>query len=231
MTQQPSFEYRLQREPVGVVILDPTLHVIWANQLAARMFAYHGKVWQGAHILDLHPEPARPKVRLLLDTARNQPEMPAGMVLTLPSGTLVSKVTALDGPAGLGFCMLFHNVERPPSPPAQAETLLKLPLAAGKGLSLMDVAEVVCLKAEGHYSRAFGISSQALCSLHLSELERRLDPSRFLRVHRGYLVNLDHALGAERLDGQWILKMNSSAAAQVPVSRAHIEQVRQRLAI
>ncbi|HVI49653.1 MAG TPA: LytTR family transcriptional regulator DNA-binding domain-containing protein [Candidatus Sulfotelmatobacter sp.] len=234
-SDQPSYEYRLQREPVGVVILDPGERAIWANRLAAGMFAHHGKDWQGAHILDLHPQEARDKVRLLLDTARNRPELPAGMVLTLPSGTLVSKVTALDGPAGQGFCMLFHMVDRPPAPPPAAENqngrLLKLPLSSAKGLALMDVSDVVCLKAEGHYSRAYGISTQALCSLPLAELERRLDPARFLRVHRGYLVNLDHALGAERRDGQWVLLMNSGTAGIVPVSRAHIDDLRRHLAI
>jgi len=231
----PSFEYRLQREPVGVVILDPEEKVIWANQLAAQMFAHHGKAWQGAHILDLHPDSARDKVRLLLESARNRPELPAGMVLTLPGGTLVSKVTALDGPAGQGFCMLFHPVDHAPEAPPlvqpEAGRLLKLPLSSAKGLALMDVADVVCLKAEGHYSRAYGVSSQALCSLPLAELERRLDPARFLKVHRSYLVNLDHALGAERRDGQWLLLMNSATAGTVPVSRAHIDALRRRLAI
>jgi len=230
---QPSFEYRLQREPVGVVILDPEHRVIWANQLAAHMFSHHGKQWQGAHILDLHPEAARDKVKLLLDSARNRPEQPAGMVLTLPGGTLVSKVTALDGPAGQGFCMLFHPVDHPPAPPSAASDgrLLKLPLSSAKGLALMDVAEVVCLTAEGHYSRAFGIASQALCGLSLAELERRLDPAKFLRVHRSHLVNLDHALGAERRDGQWVLLMNGKETPVVPVSRAHIDILRKRLAI
>lgn len=232
---QPSFEYRLQREPVGVVILDPQERVVSANRLAAQMFAHHGKDWPGAHILELHPEAARDKVRLLLDAARNRPELPAGMVLTLPGGTLVSKVTALEGPAGQGFCMLFHMVDRPPAPPPQPEgdggRLLKLPLSSAKGLALMDVADLVSLKAEGHYSRAYGISTQALCGLPLAELERRLDPARFLRVHRSHLVNLDHALGAERRDGQWVLLMNSATAPVVPVSRAHIDDLRKRLAI
>jgi len=231
-----SYEYRLQREPVGVVVLDAEMRVIWANRMAAGMFAHHGKQWAGAHILDLHPEAAQDKVRLLLETARNRPELPAGMVLTLPGGTLVSKVTALDGPDGQGFCMLFHEVDRPPAPPppvseGNSDRLMKLPLSSAKGLALMDVADVVSLKAEGHYSRAYGVASQALCGLPLAELEQRLDPARFLRVHRSHLVNLDHALGAERRDGQWVLLMNSATSPVVPVSRAHIDDLRKRLAI
>jgi two-component system LytT family response regulator len=35
----------------------------------------------------------------------------------------------------------------------------------------------------------------------LGELERRLDPSRFLRIHRTHLVNLDYVKTMEPYDG------------------------------
>lgn len=230
-TSQASFEYRLQREPVGVVVLDGDGRVVSANAQAITLFSHHGLEWRGTHILDLHPPMAKDKVQWLLDSARAKPDQPAGMVLTLPGGTLVSRVTALEGPGGVGFCMFFHRVETPPvAPPTPEDRLLKLPLSSTRGMALMDVADLVCLRAEGHYTRAYGKTTEALCNLSLVELERRLDPARFLRIHRSYLVNLDHAKAVERHDGQWLLVMNSTIAARVPISRAHVDDVRRRLA-
>lgn len=231
----PSFEYRLQRDPVGVVVLDGDRRVTAANAWAASLLSGKGRPWQGADILDLHPPAVRDKVRWLLDTARALPDQPTGMVLTLPMGSLIARVTALAGPVSgtgeaAGWCMMFHAID--PAAPAPAEPwLIKLPLSSRAGLALMDVAGVVFLRAEGHYTRAVANGSDALCTLPLAELTRRLDPEQFLRVHRSYLVNLRHARAVERADGQWWLVMDTGKPARVPVSRANIDDLRRRLAI
>jgi hypothetical protein len=234
MTAQPrpqaSFEYRLQREPVGVVVLDAARRVMAANPWAASLLSRGGTVWLGADILDLHPEPARAKVRWLLDTALGAPDQPAGMVLTLPMGTLVARVTPLAGEPSGGFCMMFHAVDAAPEEASEGR-LLKLPLSTRGGHALLDVAELVYLKAEGHYARAVSRDDDALCPLPLAELALRLDPAMFLKVHRSYVINLAHAQRVERADGQWTLVMNTSRPGRVPVSRAHIDELRHRLAI
>jgi DNA-binding LytR/AlgR family response regulator len=35
----------------------------------------------------------------------------------------------------------------------------------------------------------------------LRELERRLDPRQFIRIHRSHIVNLDHVIAFEPYDG------------------------------
>jgi len=229
-----SFEDRLQREPVGVVVLDSQRRVVSANPLAAALLARGGMDWQGADIVALHPAAARSKVRWLLDTAQAAPDQPAGMTLTLPSGTLVTRVTALNGAGAAGYCMLFHAIDRPATAPTSIPDtpwLVKLPLSVRSGLALIDVNEVVYLRADGHYTRAVSEAADALCTLPLTELERRLDPAQFLRVHRSYLVNLRHTHAVERSDGQWWLIMATEAPTRVPVSRANIEGLRHRLGI
>ncbi|MGE4278954.1 MAG: PAS domain-containing protein [Magnetospirillum sp.] len=109
-----SFEYRLQRIPQGVVVLDGERRVVTANQLARRMLegqgAVQGVAVLGTPILDLHPPMVRPKVQWLLDQALAQPEQPASMAMTLPMGTLVARVSLMDGVNGAGYCLVFHLV-------------------------------------------------------------------------------------------------------------------------
>ncbi|HLN24532.1 MAG TPA: LytTR family transcriptional regulator DNA-binding domain-containing protein [Patescibacteria group bacterium] len=229
-----SFEYRLQREPVGVVVLDSERRVVSANPIAAALLSRSGMDWRGADIVSLHPAAAQSKVRWLLDTAQAAPDQPAGMTMTLPTGTLVTRVTALSGSGSAGYCMLFHTIDRPataPVPTPDTSWLVKLPLSVRSGLALIDVNEVVYLRADGHYTRAVSEAADALCTLPLTELERRLDPAQFLRVHRSYLVNLRHTHAVERSDGQWWLIMATEAPTRVPVSRANIEGLRHRLGI
>ncbi len=64
----------------------------------------------------------------------------------------------------------------------------------------------------------------------LDELERRLEPARFLRVHRSAIVNLDRAAALRpAFAGTYRLQLNDAARTEVPVSRARARLLRDRL--
>ncbi|CCG07491.1 PAS domain-containing transcriptional regulator [Pararhodospirillum photometricum] len=231
--EKASFEYRLQRTPVGVVILDDAGRIRSVNPVALRLLGQdEARPWQGVDLLDLHPPSARAKVRWLIDCARDTPEGEAALVVTTPMGSLVAKVTRLVGEAGL--CMMFHTLgdgQMGESTEAGAP-LLKLPVVRGQGgvTTLVDVEDVVCLSAQGHYAEARTLRFRAFCPRSLADLERRLDPRRFVRVHRGHLVNLRHVLAAERLDGRLCLRLADDGEL-IPVSRDKVGLVRRLLAV
>lgn len=225
-----SFEYRLQRTPQGVIILDAERRVVAANSLARAMLKMLADDVVGRPLLDIHPPQVRPKVAWLLDAARDQPDQPASMAMTLPQGTLVSRVSAIDGASGPGYCMVFHMVEALPQAPL--EPLLKLPLESRQGVRLLDVADAAALRADRHYSHILTTAGAELpCTMGFHELLRRLDPVAFLQVHRSWIVNLRHARALERVDGQWRIVLDSPDAPTVPVSRGKLEPLRQRLAV
>jgi two-component system LytT family response regulator len=64
----------------------------------------------------------------------------------------------------------------------------------------------------------------------LDDLERQLDPAKFVRVHRSAIANLDRtsALRPGFAD-TWRLQLNDEARAEVPVSRARARVLRARL--
>lgn len=54
------------------------------------------------------------------------------------------------------------------------------------------VREIERLEADDDYVRVFTRGRAHLVYLTLNDFERRLDPQRFLRIHRGHMVNLDY---------------------------------------
>jgi hypothetical protein len=58
------------------------------------------------------------------------------------------------------------------------------------------------------------------CNLNIGDLEGRLDPQLFLRVHRSYIVNLSQVDEIVRDEGRMTLRMMGSTPADIPVSRA-----------
>ena len=97
------------------------------------------------------------------------------------------------------------------------------------GTALLDPAEVVHLQADGHYARLFTARDAFLCPLSLAELERRLDPQQFLRIHRRHLIAIAHAARLERQDGRPWVVMATFPASRLPIGRSRSAAVAARL--
>ena len=54
----------------------------------------------------------------------------------------------------------------------------------------IDLEDILWIEAAGDYSRIHTRSASLLCSEGLGEMERRLDPSSFIRIHRSTIIAL-----------------------------------------
>lgn len=104
-----------------------------------------------------------------------------------------------------------------------AETITVDQGGVSRFIALGDVSFV---QAQGDYARLHTAETSYLIRVPLSELEQRWNSKRFVRIHRSYLVCLDHVAA---------LKLSSSkptvevAGVELPVSRRHLPTVRERL--
>jgi two-component system, LytTR family, response regulator len=66
----------------------------------------------------------------------------------------------------------------------------------------------------------------------IAELERRLDPAKFLRIHRGALINVDwvHEVNAW-FAGKVVLTLKDAAHTQLTVARDRVRSVKEQLGI
>ena len=62
------------------------------------------------------------------------------------------------------------------------------------------VQEIERLEADDDYVAVFARDRRYLVYLGMNEFESRLDPARFLRIHRSHIVNLDHVAGMVPFD-------------------------------
>jgi two-component system LytT family response regulator len=88
---------------------------------------------------------------------------------------------------------------------------------------VVKAAEIVWIEAEDYYVLVHSKQGRHLVRTSLASLEQRLDPQRFLRVHRTAIVNVDEVRSVKDSGG---LVLTLSDGAMVPVSRsrrAHVE--------
>jgi hypothetical protein len=231
-----SWLYLLERFDVGVVHLDRELRVLGMNDFARRSLPVAEKMPFGKIVTSFHPEAARAKVKFLLGQAEcpvnNAP--PMAMMINIPDRVLLIKVSKVGDAQGAttGYTLVFYDITevvsqkvegtaaRGTAEGGERRQLRKIPTIKKNRVLLVDVPAVSFIRSEGHYTWVHTAQGSQFCNLNIGDLEGRLDPQLFLRVHRSYIVNLSQVDEIVRDEGRMTLRMMGSTPADIPVSRA-----------
>jgi two-component system LytT family response regulator len=93
---------------------------------------------------------------------------------------------------------------------------------------LVPTSGIHCLEATGNYVRLYCERTHHLLRGTLTAVEAKLDPQRFLRVHRSWIVNLDYVREAQFWSkGTWILL--TLGGLQIPVGEQYRDALRKIL--
>jgi DNA-binding LytR/AlgR family response regulator len=148
---------------------------------------------------------------------------------------LVSRATPWQAVAGLclfaSICVVAYGlravqvretfVDR--SPIQRVDTprtwLSELTVRTGKRTELVAVNDIDRLQAWDDYVALFVGGRRLLADYLLSDLANKLDPSRFLRVHRSHIVNLRRVRATERRDANRDTVVLSNGE-RIPASRS-----------
>ncbi|RTL46750.1 MAG: LytTR family transcriptional regulator [Burkholderiales bacterium] len=231
--------YLLERFDVGIVQLDATRRVTAMNDLARKILPVDETQPFDVSVISFHPERSQPKVEFMLDQAAVCPVSnppPMTMIINIPERVLLIKLTRLSNAQTktTGYTLVFYDItdlvsgEQPPIDATdQRRRLAKIPTVSGQQVVLVDADDVVHLQSEGHYTRVITPEGNRFCNLSIGDLEARLDPSQFMRIHRSHIVNLSAIKGLAREAGRLMVKLNGNDA--VPVSRTSAPDLLSRL--
>ena len=110
--------------------------------------------------------------------------------------------------------------------------LSRVACETSRGVTLVDVQRISHFVSEDRHSYACTDAGRFLVNRSLGELETRLDPARFLRIHRASIVNLNFV---DQLSpwfaGRVHVKLRDRGRTELTVSRATVERLRQALGI
>ncbi len=99
-----------------------------------------------------------------------------------------------------------------------------------RGIVLVPVEEIDWIEAEDNYVRLHVGPKSHLLRSTLADMESRLPPQRFLRVHRGAIVNVDRMRELQpSTHGDFKILLRDGAT--VPMSRRFRSQVQERLGV
>lgn len=102
----------------------------------------------------------------------------------------------------------------------------------GERVRLIPVGDVTHIVARNRGTFAMAGGTEHMLDASLTDLERRLDPSKFLRIHRATLLNMAwvaelHAL----MGGRLIVRLRGAYPGDLEVSRDRVRALKARLGL
>jgi two-component system LytT family response regulator len=93
--------------------------------------------------------------------------------------------------------------------------LSRLAIRSGERTIFVEIGEVEWIEAEQNYVRVHAGPATHLLHVPMNTIETSLDPDRFIRIHRSYIVNLRHIKQLWTLaHGQYVLELASGERLQ-----------------
>jgi diguanylate cyclase len=145
-------------------------------------------------------------------------------------------------PAGAAMSTAFSPPEPQTAPeprtlqrtaPREADGLerLRLPYEQGGLTCFVEANRVTAIQAEGHYTRLYEGQESHFCPWSISKVEETVAGRSFMRTHRSFLVNMEHARAFQRKHDKAFLVVPGPEDNLVPVSRGHVPEVRKALGL
>ena len=115
------------------------------------------------------------------------------------------------------------------APAAPAE---RIPVEKGGRKVLVPIDQIRYIEAKDDYSCIYTDTDRYLSVISLAQLEAKLSPHGFFRVHRGYIVNLQYVEDVEVVSsGVMQLGIQGVEGKKISVSRRRVVQLKRALGL
>ncbi len=105
--------------------------------------------------------------------------------------------------------------------------LQRLQVKVGDRIVFVNIDEVIRFHSEEKYTTVYTVNGQYVIDTTLVELEKKLDPKHFTRVHRSHIVAIDYIAECRKGDaGRMVMVLRDKAATQLVVSRSLVKKIR-----
>jgi hypothetical protein len=106
-----------------------------------------------------------------------------------------------------------------------------IPVEKDGATHLLAVDNIVAVRANAHYTYVFDGTGTYFCALAIGDVESRLDPERFARVHRSHIVNMERVLRLKRAGDNGLIELKARDSYTVPVARGRLAWVKTQLGV
>lgn len=224
---------------IGLVLLSEDYRVIGMNAYARGVLGPAISEF-GKKVFSYHPRKSHPKIEGLLKEAHSsEPEMAAAMIIDVLNKVLMINVCRIEMESPESrpvFAMTFidatENTGARINPDTGIVELRKFPVCDRGEFLFLDVSSIYFIKSEGNYCRVFTKDSSYYLHLTLKAVLKRYTGSKFIRIHRSFIVNAEHIHKIKKdTKGQITIIFDREHMPVVPVARRKIYALKKFLSL
>jgi two-component system, LytTR family, response regulator len=106
----------------------------------------------------------------------------------------------------------------------------RVPFRTRDGVQFLDVAQITHFTARDRLTHAVTPSAAHVVDYGLADLEAKLDPARFVRIHRAALLNLDFVAEVQPWPGgRLLVRLKDDQRTSLEVARDRVRTLKDRL--
>jgi two-component system LytT family response regulator len=117
-------------------------------------------------------------------------------------------------------------------PQQNAAGLDRIPSRSGERVHFLELGRITHFFAEDKLTYAATAEKNWVVDRTIAELEEKLNPTRFVRVHRSTIVNLDFVDELYSwFGGRMMLRLKDHKKTEITVSRERLKELKERLGL
>jgi two-component system LytT family response regulator len=117
-------------------------------------------------------------------------------------------------------------------PVAAPQWMERIASRTGDKLELVDLSRVTHFYASDKLTYAATAERSYTVDPSIADLESKLDPARFVRIHRATILNLDHLRELHTwFGGKMVARLKDSKKTELAVSRDRVRALKDRLGV
>ena len=110
--------------------------------------------------------------------------------------------------------------------------LRRVPFRTRDGVQFLDVARITHFAARDRLTHAVTAGAAHVVDYGLAELEAKLDPAKFVRIHRGTVLNLDYLEEIQPWPGgRLVVRLNDGKRTELEVARDRVQALKARVGL
>ncbi|MCF0221741.1 MAG: response regulator transcription factor [Fibrobacter sp.] len=103
----------------------------------------------------------------------------------------------------------------------------RLQIKIGDRIVFLNLDQVIRFQSEEKYTTVYALDGRYVIDTPIIELEKKLDPRSFVKVHRSHIVAVDYIAECRKTEqGKMVMALKDKAGTQIQVSRSVIKKFR-----
>ena len=224
---------------IGTIILSSDYRVVGMNSCAQKILKLDSSK-MGKRVFDYHSPSSRRKIKYLIAKIQdNQQDLPVAMIIDVLNKVLMinfCKIHMVDQNTENLYSMSFIDVsdqtEAHINPENGVLNIRKFPIFHNGSIVFLDASSIYYIQSDGNYCKLITDHKSYYLHLTLKEILHRYSGTELMRVHKSFIVNLEHIREIRHISStKNIIIFDRESIKSIPIAKRKMNDMKALLAL